>query len=504
MAHEISEVSSEPAGRARSRVQGLLGAGVPWLFLWIVLLPVATFVRGDTDLWGNVRFGLDILKTHSLPLEDPYSFTQDLPWINHEWLSELMIGAAYQAGGAAGLIALKAVLVMTVLAVVATAFRGVWPPLGCGFVLLVAWGTLPIAHIRPHLWTLLGVSLLCRLLVQPAARWWWMAIIPAMFVVWANLHGGWILGAALLAIWTGGAVVRRDRPLLACGTAAASALATLATPYGWQLWARLATTVGFTRDVEEWQPLFTMPPSYWLPWVIALAAAVAAAWSKPRPRGDHLAMMAVLFYSSARVTRLAPHCLAASAILVSPTVRLWSSRVPRRWRLLLTPAPSAAPIVVGVPLVASALAAWRLVSSGLGCVPVTGAWAADAVAARALRGNRGTMITWFNWGEYAIWHLGPDLRVSMDGRRETVYSERVLAAHGALYTESAEGLQYLARTRPDYVWLPAQLRTVRDWLANNGYRVDVMTARSFVAVRRDRPRLHATDVRPRDLCFPGP
>jgi hypothetical protein len=37
---------------------------------------------------------------------------------------------------------------------------------------------------------------------------------------------------------------------------------------------------------------------------------------------------------------------------------------------------------------------------------------------------KGAMAVNFNWGEYVIWHLGPNVRVSVDGRRETVYSEK--------------------------------------------------------------------------------
>ena len=48
----------------------------------------------------------------------------------------------------------------------------------------------------------------------------------------------------------------------------------------------------------------------------------------------------------------------------------------------------------------------------------------------ALKGARpGHLVTYFNWGQYALWHLGPALKVSMDGRRETVYSDRRLAEH---------------------------------------------------------------------------
>ena len=38
---------------------------------------------------------------------------------------------------------------------------------------------------------------------------------------------------------------------------------------------------------------------------------------------------------------------------------------------------------------------------------------------------RGNMVTFFDWGEYVIWHLAPAIRVSMDGRRETVYPDEV-------------------------------------------------------------------------------
>jgi hypothetical protein len=58
----------------------------------------------DPDLWGNVRFGLDILRDRSLPTVDPYSFTANLPWMNHEWLSEALMAFVYQLGGTLGLL----------------------------------------------------------------------------------------------------------------------------------------------------------------------------------------------------------------------------------------------------------------------------------------------------------------------------------------------------------------------------------------------------------------
>src|SRR5262249_40632920 len=114
------------------------------------------------------------------------------------------------------------------------------------------------------------------------------------------------------------------------------------------------------------------------------------------------------------------------------------------------------------------------------CIAISGDWTPDRVAGRALTDAHvsGKMGTWFDWGEYAIWHLGPQVRVSLDGRRETVYSDAILKDHDELDAGTPEGLAYLQRLDPDYVWLPARLTRVSEWLAQDGYRIDVHTPQS--------------------------
>ena len=114
------------------------------------------------------------------------------------------------------------------------------------------------------------------------------------------------------------------------------------------------------------------------------------------------------------------------------------------------------------------------------------------------------MVTWFNWGEYAIWHLGPDVKVSVDGRRETIYSMATLAHQYAIAAGRPEGFDALSRMRPEYVWLPhPSSRATAEWLEENGYRIDIQTDRSFVAVRADLPVVNPVAVAPTG-CFPGP
>ena len=68
-----------------------------WLLgIWVLLLSRAP---ADPDLWGHVRFGRDLLAAGALTAIDPYSFTSDQPWINHEWLSEALMAAAFDRAG---------------------------------------------------------------------------------------------------------------------------------------------------------------------------------------------------------------------------------------------------------------------------------------------------------------------------------------------------------------------------------------------------------------------
>src|SRR4030095_17251439 len=71
--------------------------------LWSFLALLVTTTAADADLWGHLRFRRDILASKTLPSADPYSFTSDRIWINHEWLSELLMGVTYRALGPAGI-----------------------------------------------------------------------------------------------------------------------------------------------------------------------------------------------------------------------------------------------------------------------------------------------------------------------------------------------------------------------------------------------------------------
>ena len=101
-------------------------------------------------------------------------------------------------------------------------------------------------------------------------------------------------------------------------------------------------------------------------------------------------------------------------------------------------------------------------------------------------------------------HFGPALKVSIDGRRETVYTEVTLAEQQAIVEGKTAGPAALGCIAPEYVWLPSEATAAARWLMANGYRMEVQTPRSFIAVRQDLPTLSGRVADASSTCFPGP
>lgn len=465
---------------------------------WLLMALAVVRTHADPDLWGHVRFGLDMLRDRGLTTVDPYSFTQDVPWTNHEWLSELAMGFAFRHGGGTGLLFLKALVVLLAFVLMWRGLRDVAAPWRWGGLALVALAAHSLTvTIRPQLWTMLLLVVLCRLLVAGGPALW---AIPLLFVPWANLHGGWILGLGIVGIWSAGRLIDRAdrRELLQLGAVAAlSAAATLVNPYGIHLWEFIGATVRLSRaDISEWQPIWRHSAAAVASWTMT-AAFVMVHWRRHgRPPAAQLLVLLMLAIASMRVMRLVALFAPAAVLLLAP-------RLPRVSGLATVPRGQT--ILDAVIVAAVFLVSFRTgVVAACPMVEESSAPDMPALAALAEARPSGRMVTGFDWGQAALASLGPALQVSVDGRRETVYTEATLQGQYRIQLGTEAGLRTLQTLSPDYVWLPlpAAHRT-RDWLVQHGYRVDVETARSFVATRASLPAITpAADVIV-SPCFPG-
>jgi hypothetical protein len=103
------------------------------------------------------------------------------------------------------------------------------------------------------------------------------------------------------------------------------------------------------------------------------------------------------------------------------------------------------------------------IAVNVACISIDARNASEADAVSVLKnatdGNR--LLVWFDWGEYAIWHLSPAMRVSIDGRRETVYSASVQNRHVQFFFDGPGASDLPREIGADYVWIPAWLPATR-------------------------------------------
>ena len=210
----------------------------------------------------------------------------------------------------------------------------------------------------------------------------------------------------------------------------------------------------------------------------------------------------MLAYSSARVARIGPLFVEALVVLGAGAIR--QSWPQQAGKSLIEPSRhdrTAVIVVCAIALVTAGVVS----RSSLGCIRVDPPSGPDAAAVGLLRQMPdGRLVTFFDWGEYALWHLSPRLKVSMDGRRETVYTDVRLREHAAVLEGTADGLALLQKWRPEYVWLPATSATTRGWLArprvSDRLRLRAVVCRDTCRFGLPLPVPRLSSAPPR--CFP--
>ena len=500
----------------------LAGVGI------ILVLATATIgTPADADLWGHITFGSDIISSGQVIQADSYAFTSDRPWVNHEWIAEVTFAEVYRLAGATGLVAFKVLVIAALFALLwrHVRMRGT-PAAIAATVLAVAYvGTFWRTHtVRPQLFSVLFFAILLVTMTRiddgRRRRFLLLPLVIALMALWVNVHGGWIVGIGVLGMWTAARLVDSRIPLaerLILGVAGIAAVAaTLLNPYGADMWRFLAETVRLGRaDIEEWGSVLTFPFALGVPWAITFAAAGLAVWrGGPPRRWDYVAIVALLAFASFRVSRLDAFFALATVILLAPQLTSLAGQFAVRWRaaqtakpVRQTPAPAFGVMVITIIVLAAMLVpAARIIGPYTTCLTIAGAWVPDEHAGRFILHNRleGRMLTWFDWGEYAIWHFGPDLQVSMDGRRETVYTDGTIQAHRRFYAADETASSYLRALNPDYIWLPKRLPVTATlqaagWTAAFDGAVSVVLARPG-AGPFEQVAKPGTGMR----CFPGP
>jgi hypothetical protein len=213
------------------------------------------------DLAYHLRAGDIMLHTRAILRTDVFTAAAyGKPWLNQQWLAQIVLATWFQLGGWFGLVVLRALLMGMVLAFVFLACRAAGAGTKRAALLTLAAGVLLPAgfQLRPQLLGMLCFAatawLVARRHRHPLGVW---VVIP-ITVLWANMHGSFFMAPLLLGLawvedrWVRG---RGARTLLLAGLG--SLLATTVNPFGYRVWsyaAGLATDPVIRRTIAEWQP----------------------------------------------------------------------------------------------------------------------------------------------------------------------------------------------------------------------------------------------------------
>ncbi len=228
--------------------------------------------RPVDDLFVALAGGRDILAGR-LGQPDDWAFTtHGRVWLDQNWGTHALLYLAYSALGESGLLIQKALMLVGTAGflVLACRSRGIRFPAA----LLVAGAAIAAGRsyidLRPNLTSIALTPLLLWMLYRTYSRRHGAWAATLVVWLWSNAHGGFVLGIALMALWTASCALETIRdaapgrsrlwdriwPLLAA-TGAAVLVAAVANPFGIANITHplVVAREPIWRQIDEWRPL---------------------------------------------------------------------------------------------------------------------------------------------------------------------------------------------------------------------------------------------------------
>ncbi len=405
-----------------------------------VILYSAFLLKGpwDSDYYWHVTTG-ELIANGQFPRTDPFSFTWGgMPWTLHEWLSELLIFRLVDSIGYMGAVFVFAFVPGIAMGILAFALHR----LGLRTAAVVAGTSLsallviPYATLRPQALSWIMFAILVGGLVHlrpDRARW--ILLLPPMFILWANLHGLWVIGLVVLAAYTilslVGLTPMSGARRWALAMVPLAMLGTAFTPEGPSLILYPLRYIDSgdwgMANISEWQSPDFHDPAHW-PFLIFLAAtAIFGRWRVPW-------WMSILSFLGIAMTLVALRNGPVAAILGAPALAVGIDAALRDWRptqrtlsprlarqrrvleLVVATIVAIAGVVILMPRDPEA----AVLASIERELPVQG------IELLLSEVPDGRILSWYGWGGYVIGNMyDHGARVFVDGRND-MYDEAIL------------------------------------------------------------------------------
>ena len=467
---------NNPLKPTKSPVENLLRWLIPILVFFLV-----TRTPDDADMWWHLSAGKAMLAQGRILTSDVFSFTRfGAPWTNAFWLADIGMYGLYRLGGFFALTLLAAGLITATMLVIMRRSKGSIL-LTMGIILLGAFGMSPFDGVRPQLLSFLLLAVLdaelARYKSTQKLRPWFIILI---FILWANIHGGFIWGFLLLAAYIGGDVLNRvtnkdnSSPWKAIGKLGLwtflAGLATLINPNGLALWKLPFYTVQVSlQNINEWaSPDFHRPDLHPMLWLIFLFI-IGLGFAKKIPDwGELLKFIGFAYLAFVSQRSIAPFLIVAIPVVSDSLWQAWTDRL---HETVIPPSLANKPnqpstlspkltraINIGLISLCALMALGRvywlsnpdLVYAEMPTQAVQ--WVNDHQPA-------GPMLNSYNWGGYLIWSL-PAYPVFIDGRAD-LYGDQMLNDWWTVVNGSDQGLALLDKWKIKLVFLETDWPVVK-------------------------------------------
>jgi hypothetical protein len=255
-------------------------------FACVYYVSNGSLLLGHYDLGWHLAAGDVIRDQGQIPFHDPWSFTSGgKQWFNLSWAWDVIASVVFQYTGFGGIILLTVACGAVVAGYLASiglrsgaSTAAVCIAVFSACLLYPSFATAPNIYLAasPNTATMLFALIFFGECLR-RTRWY---LLPALIVLWANLHGGFLLGFFIIGVFGGVALLRRDWAgvrLYALAGAGCFA-ATFINPLGWRIYDGSAATLGhfvqgYITEWQSWYQNMAMPES--IPGVIYVLIFVA-------------------------------------------------------------------------------------------------------------------------------------------------------------------------------------------------------------------------------------
>jgi hypothetical protein len=255
-------VTTTQKERPRGRSFGLTFGQI--LVFAAIVLPAVVTLRASMatiDLAYQIRAGEIMLNGHHVLRTDPFTFTTfGRPWLDQQWGAQVLLAQIFRWGS-------WELLDLTRAAVVAAAFwllyvacrargAGVRPAawLSLGGLLVAFYGFEPRPQIFAFLLFAMTIAVVSKRERHPRLLW----LLPPIVLVWANVHGSFILGPVMLLLaWLEDRRLHLASSRTTVFVTIASIAAATVNPFGLRVWSYvvdLSSNPQVRNTIEEWQP----------------------------------------------------------------------------------------------------------------------------------------------------------------------------------------------------------------------------------------------------------